>query len=173
MSTTTTNAVLSVVFGLALLACSKKEEGAASSGTVATGAGAASTTSSSPRTGSCQKLTKAGKCTEYALKDELSTSIQKGGCEATDGQWQLTACPSEKQFANCSTSESKIFYYAGTQSADAVIQANEEFAELDCEMMSGKLAVTGKSTPTAAPVASGGKAAGSKPAAAAGSKPKK
>ncbi|MBX3191087.1 MAG: hypothetical protein KF819_29085 [Labilithrix sp.] len=135
-------AVLGAI-AFALVACGKKDE-AASGG----GGGAATTTTTTGAAakslGACNKLTNVGKCTEYDMsKDTLG--LNKGGCEATDGKWETSACPSEKQFANCATSETKIFYYAGTTAPGSVLTMDEEFAKLDCEMMSGKLTVTGSS----------------------------
>lgn len=136
---------------LASVGCSKKEgDDPAGSAT-----GAASTTGAQARVGSCQKLANAGKCTEYKIPDDLTASIQKGGCEATSGTWVLSACPGDKQFANCTTDGSKMFYYAGVQTPGAAIVADEEFAKLDCDMMSGKIAITGKAAPAAAPSADG------------------
>ena len=151
------HALAFVLTALTLVACGKKDDAS----------GSTSTTSAAAKTGSCQKLANAGKCTEYSVKDDLTASIQKGGCEATSGTWSMTACPADKQFANCATSESKIFYYQGTQAKDAVIQVDEDFAKLDCDLMSGKLAVTAKPD---APVASAAPAA-TAPAATAKKQP--
>jgi hypothetical protein len=144
MSTMITKAMFAGLIGLSLVACGKKDDPAGAS---------ASTTSAAAKTGSCQKLTNAGKCTEYSIKEDLVASIQKGGCEATEGKWEMTPCPADKQFANCATAESKIIYYSGTQAPGALITVDEEFAKLDCDMMSGKLAVTAKPA-AAAPAAS-------------------
>ena len=155
MSTMISKTMFAGLIGLSLLACGKKEDGA-------TATGSASTTSAAPKTGSCQKLSNAGKCTEYPIKEELVATIQKGGCDATEGKWEMATCPADKQFANCATSESKIFYYAGTQAAGSVLTMDEEFAKLDCEMMSGKLTVTAKpaaAATAAAPAAPAKKAA--------------
>ena len=160
MSTMSTKVLLAGLVALSLVACGKKDEGGA------TATGTASTTSAAAKTGSCHKLTNAGKCTEYPIKEDLVATINKGGCEATDGKWQMTTCPSEKQFANCATAESKIFYYAGTQAPDSLLTVDEEFAKLDCELMSGKLTVTAKPAApvaaTAAPAAPAKKAAPAK-----------
>jgi hypothetical protein len=172
MSTMFKTAMFAGLIGLSLVACGKKDEGAT---------GSASTTSAAPKTGSCQKLGSAGKCTEYPIKEDLVATIQKGGCEATEGKWEMTACPADKQFANCATSESKIIYYAGTQAAGSALTMDEEFAKIDCEMMSGKLTVTAKPAAPAASAAAAAaapaapaKKAGPAPAApAAAPKPKK
>ncbi len=158
MTTMVKKAMLAGLIGFALVACGKKDEGSASTTSTT------STTSAAAKVGSCQKLTNAGKCTEYSLKDEFVATISKGGCEATEGKWQLTACPADKQFANCATSDSKIVYYAGTQTPGSAFTVDEEFAKLDCDLMSGKLAITGKatvptSTAAAAPAAPVKKAA--------------
>jgi hypothetical protein len=155
MSTMITKAMFTGLVALSLVACGKKDEGGAAA------TGTASTTSAAAKTGSCHKLTNAGKCTEYPIKEDLVATINKGGCEATDGKWQMTTCPSEKQFANCATAESKIFYYSGTQAPDSLLTVDEEFAKLDCELMSGKLTVTAK---PAAPVAATAAAAPAAPA---------
>jgi len=152
MSSMIKNVVLAGVFGLSLVlvACGKKDE--APNGAT----GSASLTNAAQKVGSCNKLTNVGKCTEYdQSKDTLG--LNKGGCEATEGKWETKACPSEKQFANCATSETKIFYYAGTTAPGSLLTPDEEFAKLDCEMMSGKLTVTGKAT--AAPAATAAKPA--------------
>lgn len=159
MSTMIKKAMFAGLVGLSLVACGKKDEGAAPGA----GAGSASTTSAAAKIGSCQKLTNAGKCTEYAIAEDLVASIQKGGCEATDGKWLMTPCPADKQFANCATTDSKIVFYAGTQAAGSGFVMDEEFAKIDCEMMSGKLTVTAKpaapaATTTAAPAAPAKKA---------------
>lgn len=147
------------IIAFALVACGKKEE--SPSGTSSTGT--TSLTGAPAKTlGSCNKLANVGKCTEYDMSKD-SLGLNKSGCEATDGKWQTTACPTDKTFANCATSESKIFYYSGTAPAGSLITMDEEFAKLDCEMMSGKLAVTGKATAAAAE--------GAKPAAASAKKP--
>ncbi len=161
MSTIITKAMFTGLVALSLVACGKKDEGGA-----AGESSSASTTSAAAKTGSCQKLANAGKCSEYAIKEDLVATIQKGGCEATDGKWVMTACPRDKQFANCAASESKIFYYAGTQAADAPFKVDEEFAKIDCEMMSGKLTVTAKPAATTAKPATAA-AAPATPAAAA------
>ena len=141
MSTMIKKTVVLGVIAFALVACGKKEEAGAGTASL-TGAAAA-------KVGSCNKLTNVGKCTEYdQSKDTLG--LNKGGCEATEGKWETKACPSEKTFANCATSESKIFYYSGTTTAGSLITMDDEFAKIDCEMMSGKLTVTGKATPPAA-----------------------
>jgi hypothetical protein len=155
MSTMIKKTVVLGVIAFALVACGKKEEagGAASTGTASlTGAAAA-------KIGSCNKLTNVGKCTEYdQSKDSLG--LNKGGCEATEGKWETNACPTAKSFANCATSESKIFYYAGTTTPGSLLTMDDEFAKIDCEMMSGKLTVTGsakvatdEAKPAAAPPA--------------------
>jgi hypothetical protein len=160
MSTTMKKTVVLGVIALALVACGKKDDAPAGGGG---GAGAASTTTttgaSAKALGACNKLTNVGKCTEYDMSKD-SLGLNKGGCEATDGKWQTASCPTEKTFANCATSESKIFYYAGTTAPGSELTMDEEFAKLDCEMMSGKLTVTGSS-----------KAEEPKPAAAAAKKP--
>jgi hypothetical protein len=168
MSTMITKAMVTGLVALSLVACGKKDgDGAAASGST-------STTSAAAKVGSCQKLTNAGKCTEYAIKDDLTASINKGGCEATDGKWVTTACPGDKQFANCATSESKIFYYDGVQAPGSALTVDEEFAKLDCELMSGKLSVTAKpAAPTAASAASPSPAAPTKKAAPPAAKEKK
>jgi hypothetical protein len=166
MSTMIKTVMLAGVVGLSLLACGKKDEGAA-------GAGSASTTSAAAKIGSCHKLANAGKCTEYPIKEDLVATINKGGCEATDGKWQMAACPADKQFANCATSESKIIYYAGVQAPDALLTVDEEFAKLDCELMSGKLTVTAKPAPAAPAETAAAPAAPAKKAAPAGAKAKK
>ncbi len=167
MSTNLTKAMFTGLVALSLVACGKKDDAdnAAS--------GSASTTSAAAKTGSCQKLTNAGKCSEYPIKEDLIATIQKGGCEATDGKWLMTACPAEKQFANCATSESKIFYYSGTQAPDAPLTVDEEFAKVDCEMMSGKLTVTAKPAAPAAASAAAPAAPAKKAAAPAAKKKKK
>ncbi len=166
MSTIITKTIFTGLVALFLVACGKKDE--------AGGAGeTTSTTSAAAKTGSCQKLANAGKCSEYSIKEDLVATIQKGGCEATEGKWVMTACPGDKQFANCATSDSKIFYYAGTQAADAVFKVDEEFAKIDCEMMSGKLTVTAKpAAPTAASAAAPATPAVAKKAAAPAAKKK-
>jgi hypothetical protein len=131
---------------LALVACGKKDDGAG--GTSATGTAALTGAAKTP--GACNKLSIVGKCSEYDMSKD-SLGLNKAGCEATDGKWQTSACPTEKSFANCATSESKIFYYAGTTAPGAALTMDEEFAKLDCEMMSGKLTVTGKATVAEAP----------------------
>ena len=162
MSTMIKKTVVAVVIGLALVACGKKEEslgGAGATGTASlTGAAAKSL-------GSCHKLTNVGKCTEYDMSKD-SLGLNKAGCEATDGKFQTTACPSEKNFATCATSESKIFYYGGTTTPGSTLTMDDEFPKIDCEMMSGKLTVTGKAVPDEPKPAP-------KKAAAAPAKPKK
>jgi hypothetical protein len=160
MSTMIKKTVVLGVIAFALVACGKKEETPLTGSAALTGAGAAA-----PKVGSCNKLTNVGKCTEYdQSKDSLG--LNKGGCEATEGKWETNACPTAKSFANCATSESKIFYYSGTTAPGSLLTMDDEFAKLDCEMMSGKLTVTGKATvaaeeakPTAAPAAPAKKAA--------------
>ena len=164
MSTMLKKSMFAGLIGLSLVACGKKDEGAAPGA----GAASASTTSAAPKTGACIKLTNAGKCTEYPIADDLTASIQKGGCEATSGKWEMTKCPAEKQFANCATGESKIFFYAGTQAAGSGFTMDEEFAKTDCEMMSGKLVVTAK---PAAPAATTAAVAPAAPAKKAGPAP--
>lgn len=145
MSSMIKNVVLAGVIGLSLVACGKKDE--APNGAT----GSASLTGAAPKLGSCNKLSNVGKCTEYdQSKDSLG--LNKGGCEATEGKWETNACPTTKTFANCATSETKIFYYAGTTAPGSLLTPDEEFAKLDCEMMSGKLTITGKAT-VAAPSA--------------------
>ena len=167
MSTMFTKAMFTGLVALSLVACGKKDEGAAAS------TGSASTTSAAAKIGSCQKLTNAGKCTEYTIKEDLVASINKGGCEATDGKWLMTSCPADKQFANCATAESKIIYYSGVQAPDSLLTVDEEFAKLDCEMMSGKLTVTAKPAAPAAASAAAAPAAPAKKAAPAAAKAKK
>jgi hypothetical protein len=165
MSTMFTKVMFAGLIGLSLVACGKKDEGAAG--------GAASTTSAAAKIGSCQKLTNAGKCTEYSISEDLIASIQKGGCEATNGKWEMTPCPTAKQFGNCVTSESKIFFYDGTQAAGSGFTMDEDFAKGDCEMMSGKLTITAKPAAPAAPAAEPAPAAPAKKAAPPAAKPKK
>lgn len=171
MSTMINKAMFAGLIGLSLVACGKKDEGTAPGAAP----GSASTTSAAPKIGSCQKLANAGKCTEYPIADDLTGSIQKGGCEATAGKWETTKCPAEKQFANCATSDSTIFFYAGTQAPGSGFTMDEEFAKIDCEMMSGKLLITAKAAAPAATTAAAVPAAPARKAAAAGSgaKPKK
>jgi len=166
MSTMITKAIFTGLVTLSLAACGKKDDSGAA------GAASAGATSAAAKTGSCQKLTNAGKCSEYPIKEDLVASIQKGGCEATDGKWVMTACPGDKQFASCATSESKIFYYAGTQAPDAPFTVDEEFAKIDCEMMSGKLTVTAKPAAPVAASAAPAPAAPAKKAAAPAAKKK-
>ena len=150
MSSMIKNGVLAGVTFLALVACGKKDEAPAGA------TGSASLTGASPKVGSCNKLTNVGKCTEYdQAKDTLG--LNKGGCEATEGKWETNACPTTKTFANCATSASKIFYYAGTTAPGSLLTPDEDFAKIDCEMMSGKLTITGKSA--AAPLATEAKPA--------------
>lgn len=163
---------------LALVACGKKDDAGGATGSAT---GAATLTNAAAKIGACNKLKNVGKCTEYDLsKDTLGLS--KGGCEATDGKWETNACPTEKVFANCQTDSSKIIYYAGTTDPNSALTMDDEFAKLDCEMMSGKLTVTGKAADIAggdkkpaAAAAGGGAAAGAakKPAAAAPATPGK
>lgn len=159
MSTMIKNTLLAGAVALALVACGKKEEGAGG----ASAAGSAALTGAAKTPGACNKLSNVGKCSEYDMSKD-SLGLNKAGCEATDGKWQAAACPTDKTFANCATAESKIFYYAGTTAPNAAIPMDEEFAKLDCEMMSGKLTITGKAT-AAAP------ADDAKPTAAAAKKP--
>lgn len=161
MSTMTKNTMLVAAVALALVAvaCGKKDEGASTGSAALTGAAAKTP-------GACNKLSNVGKCSEYDMsKDTLG--LNKSGCEATDGKWQTAACPTEKQFANCATAETKIFYYAGTTAPGAALTMDEEFAKLDCELMSGKLTITGKATAAEEPKPAGTAAAAKKPAPAA------
>jgi hypothetical protein len=163
MSTMIKKTVAAVVIGLALVACGKKDEAPG-------GTGSASLTGAAAKAlGSCHKLTNVGKCTEYDMSKD-SLGLNKAGCEATDGKWQATACPTEKQFASCATSETKIFYYAGTTTAGSTITMDDDFPKFDCEMMSGKLTVTGKATPAAAEPAAAPAAPAKKAAPAAAKK---
>jgi hypothetical protein len=168
MSTTFKTTVLFGALALVLVACGKKDDASASTAT-----GTATITGASAKTpGSCNKLANVGKCTEYDMSKD-SLGLNKSGCEATEGKWQTTACPTEKSFANCATSESKIVYYAGTAPAGSLITMDEEFAKIDCEMMSGKLTITGSSKvaedPKPAPAAAPAKKAAA-PAGKAGKK---
>jgi hypothetical protein len=142
MSTIIKNTLFAGAVLLTLVACGKKDE--ALTGTTETGS--ASLTGAAARApGACNKLSNVGKCSEYDMsKDTLG--LNKAGCEATEGKWQTAACPTEKSFANCATTDSKIFYYAGTTAPGSTLTMDEEFAKLDCEMISGKLTVTGKAT---------------------------
>jgi hypothetical protein len=162
-----TTVLFASIAALALVACGKKEEGP-SGGAGSTATGAATLTNASAKIGACNKVKNVGKCTEYDLaKDTLGLS--KGGCEATDGKWETNACPTEKVFANCQTDSSKIIYYAGTTDPNSALTMDDEFAKIDCELMSGKLTVTGK----AADIAGGDKkpAAGGAAAGGAAKKP--
>lgn len=146
MSTMIMKTVLAGVVGLALVACGKKDDAPGANAT-----GTASLTGGSAKTlGSCNKLANVGKCTEYDMSKD-SLGLNKAGCEATDGKWQTTACQTDKTFANCATSESKIFYYSGTTAPGSLLTPDEEFVKLDCEMMSGKVTITGKPVAAAAP----------------------
>lgn len=142
-----TTVLFASIAALALVACGKKEDAPTGSAT-----STATLTNAAAKIGACNKLKNVGKCTEYDLaKDTLGLS--KGGCEATDGKWEEKACPTEKVFASCQTDSSKIIYYAGTTDPSSALTMDDEFAKLDCEMMSGKLTVTGK----AADIAGGDK----------------
>lgn len=167
MSTMIKKTVVAAVIGLTLVACGKKDEGAGAGAT-----GTASLTGAAAKSiGSCSKLTNVGKCTEYDMSKDI-LGLNKAGCEATEGKWQTTACPTEKNFATCATTESKIFYYGGTTTPGSAITMDDEFPKIDCELMSGKLNVTGKAVaeePKPAAVAPVAK----KPAAALPGKPKK
>ena len=167
MSTMIKNTVVAALIGLALVACGKKEEAAGGGGTTGT---TSLTGAAAKALGSCQKLTNVGKCTEYDMSKDV-LGLNKAGCEATEGKWLTTACPAEKNFATCATTESKIFYYAGTTTPGSAITMDDEFPKIDCEMMSGKLNVTGKAVveePKAAPAVPA-----KKPSAALPAKPKK
>lgn len=174
MFTTRTTFALAAL-ALSLVACGKKDETPAAGGgpvAAANAAGQAAITSASDKPlGACNKVSNVGKCTEYDMsKDPLGVS--KGGCEATDGKWQTAACPTDKTFASCTTGESKIIYYAGTTPKDSLLTMDEEFAKLDCEMMSGKLAITGSSKAVAGPGEAKPAAASAKKAPAAAPKKK-
>lgn len=165
-----TTALFASIAALALVACGKKED-APTGGATGSATSAATLTNAAAKVGACNKLKNVGKCTEYDLsKDTLGLS--KGGCEATDGKWEEKACPTEKVFASCQTDSSKIIYYAGTTDPNSALTMDDEFAKLDCEMMSGKLTVTAKAADIAGgdkKGAAGGAAAGGaakKPAAA-------
>ncbi|MBS2014157.1 MAG: hypothetical protein JST00_14805 [Deltaproteobacteria bacterium] len=143
MNTTLKTTALFASVALALVACGKKDD-APNGSANGTATSAATLTNAAPaKIGACNKVKNVGKCTEYDLgKDTLGLS--KGGCEATDGKWETNACPTEKVFANCQTDSSKIIYYAGTTDPGSALTMDDEFAKLDCEMMSGKLTVTAK-----------------------------
>lgn len=156
MSTTMTKAVVLGTLALSLAACgkSKNDDARAASGAdPASNATSTTTTTGAATTasvGACNKLSNVGKCTEYDMSKD-SLGLNKGGCEATEGKWQTSTCPSEKTFASCATAESKIFYYAGTTAPGSLLTMDEEFAKIDCELMSGKLTITGSSKPAPEP----------------------
>lgn len=76
MSMMIKKAMLAGLIGFTLIACGKKEDAASTT----------ATTSAAAKIGSCHKLTNAGKCTEYPIKDDFVATISKGGCEATEGK---------------------------------------------------------------------------------------
>lgn len=127
---------------LALGGCSKKEDASSSSTTSAVTAA---------KVYACKQFDLAGKCGEYSLKDDSEIAAEKSSCEDAKGKWLAGPCPAEKQFASCVLPDRKLFFYTGVQSPDAPFVADEEFAKLDCDGVSGKLTVTAK--PAAAPPA--------------------
>ena len=155
--------VMAVGLGLGLLACSKSDSG--SGGAAATASSATATASR----GVCNKIAAVGKCNEESGDPEAD----KTGCELTHGTWSPSgSCPTDKLFATCNYSTTKIYYYAGAQGPDAVLTMSEDFAKTDCELVSGKYAAAAKPAGTTTAVASANPAGGAaRPAAGPSKKP--
>ena len=136
--------VMAVGVSMTLLACGKKDEAAASTTTTTT----ATATAPAAAKGMCNKVSAAGKCNEESGDPEDS----KSGCELTHGTWTAGGtCPTDKLFANCAYGTTKVFYYAGVQPADALLQMDEQFARTDCELVSGKYTAVVQATDSESP----------------------
>jgi hypothetical protein len=123
-----------MLVGCSLLAfgCSKKDEG---------GAAGASSSSAAALKGTCDEISKVGKCREFM--GEAATTY-KSTC---NGTWGTDPCPTPKSFGNCTASDRKLFYYPGK--IEGALEMTEDFAKLDCEMISGKYVATAPAAPTA------------------------
>jgi hypothetical protein len=140
--------------GLAVTACGKKDD-AGSGGASAAAPGAAAAQPAGAK-GVCNKVAVAGKCNEESGDPEAD----KMGCELTHGTWTAGGtCPTEKLFGNCAYGTTKIFYYQGTQPADALLPMGEELAKTDCELVSGKYAAVASPQPATTAVAAAPKGA--------------
>jgi len=137
---------------LAAIACGKKDDAGSGGSNAATTAAAAA----GPK-GICNKVASAGKCDEESGDPEA----EKMGCELTHGTWVPGGtCPTDKLFANCAYGTTKMFYYQGTQAADAILPMSEELAKTDCELVSGKYAAVASPQPTTTAVAAAPKGGG-------------
>ncbi len=123
--------MVAVGLGLNLIACGKSDPGSGGAGASAT----SSSTTAAASKGICNKVAAVGKCNE----ESGDPDADKAGCELTHGAWSVGgSCPTDKVFATCNYGTTKIFYYAGAQGPDALIQMSEDFAKTDCDLVSGK-----------------------------------
>jgi hypothetical protein len=145
---------MTVALGMSTLAlaCGKKDDAGGGANAGSPGAAAAA---SGPK-GVCNKVASAGKCDEESGDPEA----EKMGCELTHGTWVPGGtCPTDKLFANCAYGTTKMFYYQGTQPADAILPMGEELAKTDCELVSGKYVAVASPQPATTAVAAAPKAA--------------
>jgi hypothetical protein len=156
-------AAVGLGLGLAVTACGKKDDAGSGSANGGTAPGAAAAQPAGAK-GVCNKVTVAGKCNEESGDPEAD----KMGCELTHGTWTVGGtCPAEKLFGNCAYGTTKIFYYQGTQPADALLPMGEELAKTDCELVSGKYVAVAAPQPATTAVAAAPKAATGGPKGAA------
>ncbi len=133
--------MVAVGLGLNLIACGKSDPGSGGAGASAT----SSSTTAAASKGICNKVAAVGKCNE----ESGDPDADKAGCELTHGAWSVGgSCPTDKVFATCNYGTTKIFYYAGAQGPDALIQMSEDFAKTDCDLVSGKYAAVAKPAAT-------------------------
>ncbi len=134
--------------------CGKKDDAAASTNT--TGGQAAAAVPNS----TCDSRAENGKCGEYTKSDNAEAN--KMACGMFKGTWSTTPCPKELAFASCTMDDKINYYFAGK--SNAIENVSADFASIDCDMVSGKLATLKPAAPAAAaPAAPAGHASKPKP----------
>lgn len=129
--------------------CGKKEAPAgpgASAPTLAAGEGAAAAVAPA-QNATCDSRPENGKCAEYTKSEDAEAN--KMACGIFKGTWSTTPCPKEQAFASCQMAEKTLFYFKGKSNSG--LDVGKDFAEIDCEMVSGKLSLLTPATPAPAP----------------------
>jgi hypothetical protein len=127
------NALRLSAIGFCLLiaaACGKKDDAAAVTST--TGAQAAAAVPNS----TCDSRAENGKCGEYTSSENAEAN--KMACGMFKGTWSTTPCPKDQAFASCTMDDKINYYFAGK--SNSIQDVGSEFASIDCDMVSGKLA---------------------------------
>jgi hypothetical protein len=119
--------------------CGKKDDASATSAPGAAAAAAKSAT--------CDSRPQNGKCAEFTNVED--PDVEKLGCDFVKGTWGTAPCPKDQAIASCTKTSSVLYYFKGTPAAG--FEVDTDFAQIDCELVSGKLA---KLTPPAAAPAS-------------------